>query len=160
MASEEKTTASGDRRVEEAADALDRLLVVARVPVREGFAREVMERLPETPWRRRRKREWAMVASMGAFLAAVAAYLFASGEAPRVGFLAALVELAVATLGAGAGFLAASWRSLGQAVDAALEGSVATLVGLGIAVLAAYALLFLLLRRRRPAARRPPGHEG
>ena len=59
----------------------------------------------------------------------------------------------VATLAAGAGFLAASWRGLGAMVDAALDGSVTALLALGLAALAANGLLLLLLRRRRSAVR-------
>jgi hypothetical protein len=119
---------------EEAPDALDRLLAEIRVPVAEGFSRQVMSRLPAARPRRERAvvREWALAGAL-----AVAG---------------SILDLAVATLAAGAGFLAASWRGLGQTVTAALDGSASALVALGLLTLAVNGLLLLLLRRRRAAS--------
>jgi hypothetical protein len=139
---------------EETPDALDRLLGELRVEVRSGFSTQVMARLPEPSWRARRSasREWAVAAALAVLLVAVAAFLLSGGGAADQGVATSVVDLLVATLAAGAGFLAASWAGLGAAVDAALGGSVTALVALGLAALAANGLLLLLIRRRRAAA--------
>jgi hypothetical protein len=135
-------------------DALDRLLGELRVEVRSGFAMEVMARLPEPAWRPRRSasREWVLAAVLAAVLVAVAALLLSSGGSEQ-GVGTSVIDLLVATLLAGAGFLAASWGGIGATVDAALDGSIGALVALGLAAVAANGLLVLLLRRRRAAAR-------
>jgi hypothetical protein len=140
---------------DEAPDALDRLIAEIRVEVAPGFSRQVMSRLPEAVAHRQRsaRREWAIAGALAAVLVAVAAVLVAGGGAAEPGVAVSVLDLVVATLAAGAGFLAASWRGLGQAVGAALDGSVTALVALGLAALAANGLLVLLLRRRRAAAR-------
>ncbi|HVR27941.1 MAG TPA: hypothetical protein VMS86_00275 [Thermoanaerobaculia bacterium] len=141
----------GQREADDTPDALDRLLAEVRVPVREGFTRQVMSRLPEsrTPPRRVVSREWAVAAGLAAVLVAVAAVLLAGGDGTGADVAASVVDLIAATLAAGAGFLAASWRGLGETIGAALDGSVTALAALGLAALAANGLLFLLLRRRR-----------
>lgn len=153
---------TGDRepRIEElgaddSPDALDRLLNEIRVPVDPAFSRQVMSRLPDTDWRPRRSahREWAIAAALVAMLAAIAAVLVTNGEASAPGVGSSIVDLVVATVSAGAGFLAASWRGIGTMVDAALDGSVSALVALGLAALAANGLLLVLLRRRRSPVR-------
>ena len=142
---------SGDSAADETPDALDRLLAEARVPVRAGFSRQVMSRLPEAGLRRHRaaSREWAVAAGLAAALVAVAAFLLSGGDGAGAGVAASVLDLVAATLAAGAGFLAASWRGLGETIGAALDGSATALVALGLAALAANGLLFLLLRRRR-----------
>jgi hypothetical protein len=139
---------------DEAPDALDRLLAEIRVPVAAGFSRQVMSRLPADLPRRERKahREWAVAGALAAALIVIAAVLVAGTESSQGGIAGSIVDLAVATLAAGAGFLAASWRGLGQTVAAALDGSATALVTLGLLTLAANGLLFLLLRRRRAAS--------
>jgi hypothetical protein len=153
---------TGDReaRIEDFAaletpDALDRLLAEVRVPVDAAFSRQVMNRLPDPDWRRHRSRgrEWAIAAALAATLAVLAAVLVAGGDGSGAGVGSSIVELVVATVSAGAGFLAASWRGLGAAVDAALDGSVSALLALGLMALAANGLLFVLLRRRRAPER-------
>jgi hypothetical protein len=153
---------TGDRepRIEDFAamdtpDALDRLLAEIRVPVGADFTRAVMSRLPDAAWRRRRSRgrEWAIAAGLVAMLVTAAAVLVTSGDASAPGVGASIVELVVATVSAGAGFLAASWRGIGAAVDAALDGSVGALLALGLMALAANGLLFVLLRRHRSPER-------
>ena len=144
-----------DLGADDSPDALDRLLDEIRVPVDPAFARQVMSRLPDADWRPRRsaRHEWAIAAALVAMLATIAAVLVTSGEASASGVGASIVDLVVATVSAGAGFLAASWRGIGVAVDAALDGSVSALVALGLAALAANGLLLLLLRRRRSPVR-------
>jgi hypothetical protein len=153
---------TGDRepRIEqldadETVDALDRLLAEARVGVDPSFSRQVMSRLPEASWRPRRsaRGEWLIAAALAAALVVLAAVLLTGGDAAQPGVGGSVVDLVVATVMAGAGFLAASWRGLGTAVSEALDGSVTALVALGLAALAANGLLLLLLRRRRSAAR-------
>jgi len=149
--------------LDEAPDALDRLLAEARVAVDPGFTRQVMSRLPETTWNQRQaiagsrdtsptrsaRREWAIAAAVAAFLVVAASVLVTGGEAAQPGVGTSIVHLLVSTLAAGAGFLAASWRGLGVMVNAALDGSWSALLALGLAALFANGLLVLLLRRRR-----------
>jgi hypothetical protein len=158
----------GAQDADEAPDALDRLLAEARVPVAEGFTRQVMSGLPEPDWRSREpsrarepygvrrsaRGEWAIAAGLAAALIAVAAAVLAGSTGTASGVAGSVLDLLAATLSAGAGFVAASWRGLGQAVDAALDGSPTALAVLGLAVLAANVLLVLLLRRRRRATAR------
>lgn len=140
---------------DEAPDALDRLIAELRVPVAQGFSRQVMGRIEqaEAPRARSAQREWAIAASLAAALAALAAVLVASGGEGEPGVATSILDLLASTLAAGAGFLAASWRGLGQTVSAALGGSATAIVVLGLAALAANGLLLLLLRRRRVVAR-------
>jgi hypothetical protein len=153
---------TGDRepRIEDLAamdtpDALDRLLAEIRVPVDAAFTRKVMSRLPDAAWQRRRSRsrEWLIAAALVAVLGIAAAVLVTGGDGAAPGVGSSIVELVVATVSAGAGFLAASWRGLGATVNAALDGSVSALLALGLMALAANGLLFVLLRRRRAPER-------
>jgi hypothetical protein len=155
MSTRDREFNSEDLGADDAPDALDRLLAESRVAVDPGFSRQVMSRLPEVAWRRQRaaKREWAIAAAVAALLLVVAAVLVTGGDAAQPGVGTSIVDLLVATVSAGAGFLAASWRGIGAAVNEALDGSVGALLALGLAALAANALLFLLIRRRRVAAR-------
>ena len=132
-------------------DALDRLLAEARVAVDPAFARRVMSRLPAAEWSvgRSARREWAIAAAVAAFLIVAAAVLVTGGEAAEPGVGTSIVHLAISTLAAGAGFLAASWRGLGVMVNAALDGSWSAILALGLAALFANGLLVVLLRRRR-----------
>ena len=137
--------------LDEAPDALDRLLAEARVAVDPAFTRQVMSRLPEPAWKpsRSARREWAIAAAVAAFLLVAAAVLVTGGEAAEPGVGTSIVHLLVSTLAAGAGFLAASWRGLGVMVNAAFDGSWSAILALGLAAFFANALLVVLLRRRR-----------
>jgi hypothetical protein len=141
--------------MDDAPDALDRLIAELRVPVDRDFTRQVMSRLGEARADRARasRREWAVASGLAAALVLLAAMLVAGGDGAQGGVVGSTVDLVMATLAAGAGFLEASWRGIGEAVTAALDGSVTALVALGLAALAANGLLFLVLRRRRAAQR-------
>ena len=104
-----------DLGADDSPDALDRLLDEIRVAVDPAFSRQVMSRLPDADWRPRRsaRREWAIAAALVAMLAAIAAVLVTGGEASAPGVGTSIVDLVVATVSAGAGFLAASWRGIG-----------------------------------------------
>jgi hypothetical protein len=130
-----------DGELDGAPDALDRLLAQARVPVREGFTRQVMSALrTDGAARRGRARwEWAAAAGVAAALVAIAAVLLAGADTGS-SVATSVLDLLAATLAAGAGFLAASWRGLGAAIGAALDGSVTAIAGLGLAALGALEL--------------------
>jgi hypothetical protein len=141
---------------DEPPDALDLLIAEVRVAVDPGFSRQVMSRLPEASalGRRAARREWTIAGALAAVLVVLSAIVLAGAEGTEIGVATSIVDLVVATLAAGAGFLTASWRGLGEAVGAALDGSATAIFALGLAALAANGLLFLLRRRRRGAAAR------
>lgn len=137
-----------ESRGEQPLEPLDRLLAEDRVPVREGFSTQVMSSLPKASWQSQSSRPWLWVAALVAAFALGGTLLLGTGGVGGSP-IGAVADLLVTTLTAGAGFLTASWSGIGTVVDAALGGSTAAILGLGAAALAAYALLFGLLRRRR-----------
>jgi hypothetical protein len=143
------------------------LLASGRVTARPGFAREVMEGLPEVaPWAQRQPRGWrTALAALAALLLLAVGFFGVAGArlepaSPLVAAASTVAEFAAAAALSGAGLLAASWRGVGVALAAALDLPATVVFGLG--VLAVNALLLALLRRRgwrrraavRAAARR------
>lgn len=133
---------------------LDRLMAEEPLPVRASFRREVMAALPAAGWEGRSPRAWTWpVAAMLAFGVAAAALLGASSTrmAPGASFvtaLAAVADLFLTGMLAGAGLLSASWRGLGLVLDRALTPSSTaafTLLVISIDIL----LLSLVLKKRR-----------
>ncbi len=153
---------SHDRKLESSAvtprdedvDSLGLLLAELRVPVREGFASRVMSSLPAPAWKKSSRAQWLWAAAAVLLLFSGSAILLGLGDSALGGSAAAVAELLAATLSAGAGFAAASWSGLGHAVDAALDGSISALIGLGLAAVGANLLLLRLVRRRAHARNR------
>jgi hypothetical protein len=155
------------RREQRELGRLHELLVAGRVAARPGFADEVMAALPETApaWQtsaRRRLLGWrSAVGALAAMLALALGLLGLGGASlqpasPLVSAAQAVIDFGAAAALSGAGMMAASWRGVGMALQAALD--LPALVVFGIGVVAVNALLLLLLRRsgrRRAAATAP-----
>lgn len=151
------------RRERAGAASLARLLDASRVPVRQGFAREVVSALPATGWQGRHPRSWAAALVLLVALGAAAAATVATGGGlaeglPLAGALGAIAELLRSTALAGAGLLTASWRGVGLALEEALGGSTLNLVVFGVLVLGLDLLFirFLLRSSRRAQAAAEP----
>ncbi len=135
-------------------DALDRLLASDRIMVREGFADGIMACLPEPRWQPARRMPWLIAAILVVALGVVGSLVVGSDAGARsaLGTVAAMGDLFVSSLVAGAGFLAASWSSLGSFARQSFSTSPSSFVALGIAVLALNVLLFRVVRRRAAVA--------
>ncbi len=139
--------------------ALSELLVRSRIEVRPDFRDKVMAALPAAGWESRYPRAWGLPAAVCLLLGAIAAFLLGSSptEAGGSGLrtVLAVAEMFQATALAGAGMLAASWKSWGLI----LEQKLASPVSLGaffVLVVCLNLLLISLVRRRRleaPASR-------
>lgn len=143
------------QREAQALRALHALLARARVPVRAGFAEQVMAALRAPKPLVLRPLPWA--AALLAALAGSATLLVSlSGVNGSLGAtVAAMLDFFAASALAGAGLLAASWAELGALVRSALAGSVASLLAFGGLVVGLDLLLISLLwRGRRPADQR------
>ena len=94
-----------------------------------------------------------MPTSIAIGLASVGGLLLRSDPATSsvLGSMAALGDLVVGTLLAGASLLQASWSGLRTAVGGAMAESPSSLVALGLAVVLLNLFLVRLLRRRRAA---------
>ncbi len=139
--------------------ALDGVLARDLVTVREKFADQIMACLPEPSWQRSSRerqsaKQWWVAAALAIALASVGGVLLSSDPATSsvLGSVAALGDLVVGTLLAGASLLTASWSGLGTTVGGVMAESPSSFVALGFAVVLLNLLLFRLLRRRRVAA--------
>ncbi len=138
--------------------ALDRALARDFVKVREKFVDQIMACLPEPSWQRssrerRSAKQWLVAAAIAIALASVGGLLLRSDPATSsvLGSVAALGDLVVGTLLAGASLLQASWSGLRTTVGGAMAESPSSFVALGFAVVLLNLLLFRLLRRRHAA---------
>ena len=135
---------------------MDALLESSAVPVRPGFAAEVMAGLPAAGWENRTPGSWRVAAALAAVLVLVSGVLgfgALSGPAPRgVGW--ALFDLLRSALAAGSGLLAASWNGLGLAVSALFAGSKVAFAAFVVVVVGVDLLFLRLLARRRVRALR------
>ncbi len=135
--------------------AFERLLVENRVPVRPGFSDKVLASLPAAGWESRSPRTWSFPAAVAVLLAGIAAALLGSarmGSSSSVlSTLSAVGGMLQATLQAGAGLLAVSWKGLGLVFTEALTSPM-SLGAFVFLVLCLNLLLISLVRRRRPAA--------
>jgi anti-sigma factor RsiW len=131
------------------------------MPVRAGFAHEVMAALEPAPWEARTLRAWRLPFVLLLVLGGSAAALFggaAAGLDPgarTLGAFLALADLFGAALIAGGGLAAASWRGLGLGVGQWLSASPLNLVAAAVLVTGLNFLLYRLVRRTaRPAEAR------
>lgn len=134
-------------------------LASARVEVRPGFAAEVVAVLESAPWEARRPTAWRWPVALLVVLAAGAATLAALASGTSSGAngwwtsAAALGEMLVAGLVAGAGMVGATWSGVGAAVGEWLGGSPVRLA------LAIVAVVLLNLLAARSISRRPRAAE-
>jgi hypothetical protein len=133
------------------------------IPLREGFRAEVLSALPAAPWaatrRQRSHGSYRWAAALLVALAGFSALLFTvagAGASPGgpLSAVAAVADLLVVSLVAGAGLLAASWSGVGMAVGEVLSASPGTLVGAALLLSFLILLLYTLVRRPRTAAAR------
>ncbi len=140
---------------------LSERLAASVVPVRAGFAGEVMSALGPAPWEARTLRAWRLPFALLLLLGGGAAALFggaAAGLDPAgraLGAFLALADLFGAALIAGGGLAAASWRGLGLGVGEWLGASPMNLAAAAVLIVGLNYLLYRLVRRtERPAAAR------
>jgi hypothetical protein len=140
-------------------------LAADRVPVREGFARDVLAAVGNAPWERASgRRSWRLPVALLVLVGAAAAWFAraaATGAAADSGWptLAALAGMVRSALVSGAGLAAATWGGVGAVVGGWLGASPARWIVAAVGVLCLDLLAVRLLRRRvRAAARRgsPP----
>jgi hypothetical protein len=130
-------------------------LAGARLAVRPGFAADVMAALEPAPWEARSARSWRLPLALLVAIGGVAAALLGKGTAAfapsggAAGALYALADLFRASLVAGSGLAAASWRAVGDAAGSWLGDSPANWLAALVVALGANYLLFRLLRLRR-----------
>jgi anti-sigma factor RsiW len=133
---------------------LDGLLHQARVPVREGFRDDVLAALPAAGWEARAPRTWGFPAAMAVLLGVIAAVVIGSGSAAGehagLGALSAVFGMFQATVLAGSGLLAASWKGFGLVFEEMLASPM-SLGMFGVFVLCLNLLLVSMIRRRRAA---------
>lgn len=146
---------------------LDALLVDNAVPVRAGFADDVLRALPAAGWESRSVRAWRLplaallVLGLGAAAVAGLGATGAGAAGALSGAAAALLDMVVTGVLAATGMLWASWRGLGLAIDAYLSPGTAVALFILVVSLDVLLLTFLVRRSRRgpePAAdgaRRP-----
>lgn len=141
--------------------ALDGLLFEARVPVRESFRDDILNALPSAGWEARAPRTWGFPMALFLLLGMISAAIIGSGstlgEHSGVGALSAVVGMFQATVLAGSGMLAASWKGFGLVFEQMLASPV-SLGMFGVFVLCLNLLLVSMIRRKRtglaPAASR------
>lgn len=138
-------------------------LAAGAVVVDRGFSARVLAELPAAPWEARNARAWALPALLALGLAAGAGFVVAgsAGElSPHARFVpaaSALFDLFSASLLAGFGLAAASWKGLGLGVADWLAQSswnwIAAAIAVGGANYALYRLVSSAGRRRGALAR-------
>jgi anti-sigma factor RsiW len=145
--------------------ALSGLLRRSQPPLQEDFRARVMAALPAAGWESRHPRTWRFPAAVLLLLVGAGIALLCAGSA-RVGqlgsfygVLSSLAGLLRATLVAGIGFTAASWRWCGLFVEQ-LVASPASMVVFGVFVVCLNLLLVSLVRRRHAAHPAPSPRAG
>lgn len=134
---------------------LDGLLLQERVPVRESFRDDVLNALPSAGWEARAPRTWGFPMALFLLLGMISAAIIGSGstlgEHSGVGALSAVVGMFQATVLAGSGMLAASWKGFGLVFEQMLASPV-SLGMFGVFVLCLNLLLVSMIRRKRTAS--------
>lgn len=133
---------------------LDNLLLQERVPVRASFRDDVLNALPSAGWEARAPRTWGFPMALFLLLGLISAAVIGSGstlgEHSGLGALSAVVGMFQATVLAGSGMLAASWKGFGLVFEQMLASPV-SLGMFGVFVLCLNLLLVSMLRRKRTA---------
>lgn len=129
-----------------------------RIPVRPGFAGEVMAALEPAPWEARAPKSWRLPLAMLLVFAAGAAALVGRGAAAFApeggagGALLALADLLRASLVAGSGLATASFKAVGAAAGSWLGESPANWAAAIVLVVGLHYFLYRLITMRRPSA--------
>ena len=146
--------------------ALDGLLRKHSVAVRPDFKDAVLSSLPTAGWESRHPKTWSFPAAVVLLLAGIAAALFGSaqlGTAESSGSgssaLLAVAGLVRATVQAGAGLLAASWKGAGLVIGEVIASPV-SLAALAVLVVCLNLILISMLRRKRAATAGALGRSG
>jgi len=142
-------TACRDERAE--LRALEEVLQRNRVALRPDFRDQVLAALPATGWEGRHPRTWAFPAAAFVLLGVLAAFALGGhlGESSGLGAVFAIGGLIRATLLAGAGLLAATWKGVGLVFEEMLSSPLSLGV-FAVLVVSLNLLLISLIRRRRP----------
>lgn len=136
--------------------ALDGLLRKHSVAVRPDFKDAVLSSLPTAGWESRHPKTWSFPAAVFLLLAGIAAALFGSAQLGTAGsgsgssVLLAVAGLVRATVQAGAGLLAASWKGVGLVIGEVIASPV-SLAALAVLVICLNLILISMLRRKRAA---------
>ncbi len=135
-------------------------LAADRVPVREGFSRQVIEALGTAPWESEaRSRNWRIPVALLVLIAAGASLLARAAAPAGWPALAAIAGMVRSALLTGAGLAAATWTGVGAVVGGWLGASPARWIVAAVGVVCLDLLAVRLLRGRlRATARRsaPP----
>lgn len=160
---EHLTSCASCRAEREELLALDGLLQKHSVAVRPDFKDAVLSSLPTAGWESRHPKTWSFPAAVFVLLAGIAAALFGSAQIGDAGAggsaLAAMAGLIRASVQAGAGLLAASWKGAGLVVEEVIA-SPFNLAALAVLVICLNLILVSLLRRKRAATASALGRSG
>ncbi|MEM7050470.1 MAG: zf-HC2 domain-containing protein [Acidobacteriota bacterium] len=133
---------------------LHSVLAESHVPVHADFTTAVMSSLPSAGWEGASVKAWRWPVALLVVLAIGASAIVGSSsarlapDAPFLGAIAAIADLAQTSVLTGAGFLSASWQGLGLVVAEMLSTSKGNLLAFSGLVVAVNLFLFALLRRR------------
>lgn len=133
---------------------LDSLLMGSSVPVRAGFAGDVLRSLPAAGWESRSARAWRLPMAVLLVLALGAAAVvgLGAGGAGTAGAFSGAVAAILDMIGTGvlaaSGMLWASWRGVGLALDAYLSPGTAAALFVLVVSLDVLLLTFLVRRSR------------
>jgi anti-sigma factor RsiW len=143
--------------------ALDGLLQKHSVAVRPDFKDAVLSSLPTAGWESRHPKTWSFPAAVFLLLAGIAVALFGSAQLGDAGAggsaLLAMAGLLRATVQAGAGLLAASWKGAGLVIEEVIASPV-SLAALAVLVICLNLILVSLLRRKRTSTATALGRSG
>jgi anti-sigma factor RsiW len=136
--------------------AVDDVLQQHRIAVRPDFRDQVLASLPSTGWEARHPRTWAFPAAAFVLLGVLSAFVLGGmggtaplGESTGLGAVLAVGGLIRATLLAGSGLLAATWKGVGLVFEEMLSSPVSLGV-FAVLVVSLNLLLLSLIRRKRP----------
>ena len=133
-------------------ESLHVMLTESRIPVRPDFREQVMAQLPSPVWQASRVPVWALPAAMMVVLGVASALVLGMGapaaEGALLGTGLAVFDFLKATMVAGAGLMAASWRGFGWGLEELIASSGLSLVAMAVLVVFMNLLFISMMRRR------------